>query len=127
VIRLGVIGNLSYDGLPAVLERLIALSPPLSITPVFEQELHEIVQHAEMLNDPSRIDALLTLGGDGTMLRGARLVAGRQIPVLGVNLGRLGFLTACAREDMELAIQRLAAGDYIVQKRMTLEAWTTRH
>jgi NAD+ kinase len=61
------------------------------------------------------------------MLRGARLVAGRQIPVLGVNLGRLGFLTACAREDMELALQRLTAGDYLVQKRMTLEAWTTRH
>lgn len=127
MIRLGVIGNLSYDGLPAVLERLIAVAPPLQITPVFEEELHSVVSRAEMLSDPSHIDALLTLGGDGTMLRGARLVAGRQIPVLGVNLGRLGFLTACAREDMELALERLAAGDYLVQKRMTLEAWTTRH
>ena len=127
MIRLGVIGNSSYDGLPAVLERLIALAPPLAIVPVFEAELHSLLGSAEMLSDPTRIDALLTLGGDGTMLRGARLVAGRQIPVLGVNLGRLGFLTACAREDMELAIERLAAGDYLVQKRMTLEAWTTRH
>jgi NAD+ kinase len=100
VIRLGVIGNLSYDGLPAVLEQLIALAPPLSIIPVFEHELHGIVSKAELLSDPSNIDALLTLGGDGTMLRGARLVAGRQIPVLGVNLGRLGFLTACARSTM---------------------------
>jgi len=127
VIRLGVIGNLTYDGLPAVLDALIALSPSLKIAPVFEPDLHQLTPRAEILADPSSIDALLTLGGDGTMLRGARLVAGRQIPVLGVNLGRLGFLTACAREDMELALQRLAAGDYLVQKRMTLEAWTSRH
>ena len=128
MIRLGVIGNLSYDGLPAVLERLIALAPPLhDHAGVRERAARHRRSNAEMLSDPSRIDALLTLGGDGTMLRGARLVAGRQIPVLGVNLGRLGFLTACAREDMELAIERLAAGDYLVQKRMTLEAWTTRH
>ena len=127
MIRLGVIGNLTYDGLQPVLDSLIALAPSLKITPVFEPDLHELVTRAEMLHDPSSIDALLTLGGDGTMLRGARLVAGRQIPVLGVNLGRLGFLTACAREDMELALERLAAGDYLVQKRMTLEAWTSRH
>jgi NAD+ kinase len=127
VIRLGVIGNLRYEGLPAVLESLIAIAPALRITPVFEPELRELTVAGELLDDPSRIDALLTLGGDGTMLRGARLVAGRQIPVLGVNLGRLGFLTACAREDMELALERLAAGDYLVQQRMTLEAWTTRH
>jgi len=127
VIRLGVIGNLTYDGLPAVLDALIALSPSLKIAPVFEPDLHQLTPRAEILADPSSIDALLTLGGDGTMLRGARLVAGRQIPVLGVNLGRLGFLTACAREDMQLALERLAAGDYLVQKRMTLEAWTTRH
>jgi NAD+ kinase len=127
VIRLGVIGNLRYDGMPAVLASLTALAPSLLITPVLEDELHEIARSGERLVDPSQIDALLTLGGDGTMLRGARLVAGRQIPVLGVNLGRLGFLTACAREEMEIALQRLAAGDYMVQKRMTLEAWTTRH
>ena len=127
MIRLGVIGNLTYDGLPAVLDALIALSPSLKIAPVFEPDLHQLTPRAEILADPSSIDALLTLGGDGTMLRGARLVAGRQIPVLGVNLGRLGFLTACAREDMQLALERLAAGDYLVQKRMTLEAWTTRH
>jgi len=75
VIRLGVIGNLSYDGLPAVLERLLTLAPPLHITPVFETELHAVLSNAELLSDPSHIDALLTLGGDGTMLRGARLVA----------------------------------------------------
>ena len=90
MIRLGVIGNLSYDGLPAVLARLIAIAPPLSITPVFEQELHDLVNDAEMLNDPSRIDALLTLGGDGTMLRGARLVAN----VLRYYLTRSGPMTA---------------------------------
>ncbi len=127
MIRLGVIGNLRYEGLPAVLTSLSALAPSLAITPVFEDELYQIAQNGERLADPSEIDALLTLGGDGTMLRGARLVAGRQIPVLGVNLGRLGFLTACAREEMELALQRLAAGDYLVQTRMTLEAWTSRH
>lgn len=126
MIRLGVVGNRRYEGLPDVLRALMRRAPELGITLAFEAELHEAAA-GERLADAGHIDALLTLGGDGTMLRGARLLAGRQIPILGVNLGRLGFLTACAGSELEVALERLAAGDYIVQARMALDARTSRH
>ncbi len=125
--RIGVVGNRRYEGLAEVLQTLQRRAPELGMTLVYEEEIHEVARDGELLVDPTRIDALLTLGGDGTMLRGARLVAGRQIPILGVNLGRLGFLTACAGEDLELALEQFAAGEYTVQPRMALEARTPRH
>lgn len=124
--RLGVVGNARYERLREVLRTLDRMAPELGLTLVFEEDLECVPEGAERLGDASRVDALLTLGGDGTMLRGARLVAGRQIPILGVNLGRLGFLTACAGTDLEHALERFAAGDYTVQQRMALEARTSR-
>jgi NAD+ kinase len=126
VIRVGVIGNRRYEGLPEVLRTLTDRAPELGMTLVFEDELYDVARCGERMVDPAHIDALLTLGGDGTMLRGARLVAGRQIPILGVNLGRLGFLTACGGEELEQSLERFASGDYQVQSRMALEARTSR-
>jgi NAD+ kinase len=74
---------------------------------------------------PAEVDALLTLGGDGTLLRAARLVPERAVPILGVNLGRLGFLTCCPASQFEEALRRLASGDYVVEARMTLDARVT--
>ena len=124
--RIGVIGNRRYERLEEVLRTLQHLAPALGMTLVYEDDLLAAGGDGEALEDPARIDALLTLGGDGTMLRGARLVAGRQIPILGVNLGRLGFLTACAGHELEAALERFASGDYTVQHRMALEARTSR-
>jgi NAD+ kinase len=64
----------------------------------------------------------MTLGGDGTMLRGARLLGGREAPILGVNLGRLGFLTTCGQDQLDNALDRFASGDYLAEMRMQLEA-----
>jgi len=108
VTRLGVVGNRRYERLHDVLLTLKRRGPDLGMTLLYEDELLEAGADGELLEDPTRIDALLTLGGDGTMLRGARLVAGRQIPILGVNLGRLGFLTACAGDELESALERFA-------------------
>ena len=67
-------------------------------------------------------DLLITLGGDGTLLRGARKVTGRDIPVLGINLGHLGFLTSSSGSDLANAFQRLRDGDFTLDHRTTLEA-----
>jgi NAD+ kinase len=64
---------------------------------------------------------LVTLGGDGTFLYGARLAAPRGIPVVGVNRGRLGFLNDVEIEALPEAISRFAAGDYTTQRRSMLE------
>ena len=66
-------------------------------------------------------DLLLVLGGDGTMIATARLVGGRGTPVLGVNLGTLGYLTEFAVEDVIPALEYVTHGNYEVEKRMMLD------
>jgi NAD+ kinase len=121
-MRLGVVGHRGYDGLADVLRRLTALQASLALEFAFEPNLHDLADGHARLDEPDDIDALLTLGGDGTLLRGARLLAGRQVPILGVNLGRLGFLTTCGIEDLETATTKLASGDFRAEARMALEA-----
>ena len=121
-MRVGVVGNRDYDGLSDVLATLRRLAPELQLELAFEQDLHELLDGADLLDGPESVDALLTLGGDGTMLRGARYLAGRGIPLVGVNLGRLGFLTSCGRDEMEEALRMFAGGSYVAEPRMALQA-----
>lgn len=121
-MRVGVIGHTGYDELPDILRRLLRLGPELGLKLEFEQELHTVAAAGERLDDPSSIDALLTLGGDGTLLRGARLLAGAPVPIIGINLGRLGFLTTCGAEEMERALRLLATNEYVAEARMALRA-----
>ena len=121
-MRVGVIGHKGYDELPGMLQTLFRAGPALGVQLHFEPALREIAKVGDTLDDLSEIDALVTLGGDGTLLRGARLLAGKQIPILGINLGRLGFLTSCGAEDAAEGLRLLATGDYVAEARMTLAA-----
>jgi NAD+ kinase len=67
-------------------------------------------------------DVVLALGGDGTMLGGLRLAAPRGVPVLGANLGRLGYLTEIDGEHLEQGLEALSAGAYAVEERFMLRA-----
>jgi NAD+ kinase len=67
------------------------------------------------------VDLAVSLGGDGTMLRTVALASVHGFPVLGVNLGRLGYLTEIEPDGLEHALERFLAGDYGVEERMTLE------
>ena len=67
-------------------------------------------------------DLILALGGDGTLLHAARRAAPLGVPVLGVNLGRLGFLAEVEASELPSMLQRLAKGAYSVEERMMLEA-----
>ena len=69
----------------------------------------------------SRIDLVVVLGGDGTFLYGARLVGGSGVPILGVNLGWLGFLTEVKLEEMYPAFERVLSGQYQLEERVLLE------
>jgi NAD+ kinase len=122
VIRVGVIGNREYSGLSAVLERLHRVAPSLDLALFVERNLPD-AGSAGVLTDAGGIDALVTLGGDGTLLRGARFLAGRETPIVGINLGRLGFLTTCGVDEMEDGLRRFVSGDYRADPRMALEAF----
>ena len=119
--RLGVIGHRGYAHLTEVLRRLEQVAPGLDLQLAFEPELHELAGGA-VLTSPDEIDALLTLGGDGTLLRGARFLQGYALPILGVNLGRLGFLTTCSAGEMEMALDAFSRGEFRAEARMTLDA-----
>ncbi len=71
------------------------------------------------------IEFAVSLGGDGTMLRTVELVLAARVPVLGVNLGRMGYLTAVEPAGMERAFEMMLAGDYLVEERMALEVEIT--
>ncbi|HLS92762.1 MAG TPA: NAD kinase [Microbacterium sp.] len=66
------------------------------------------------------IDVAIVLGGDGTILRAAELVRDGTAPVLGINMGHVGFLAEIERDDMDEAVHRVLAGDYGVEERLTL-------
>jgi len=69
----------------------------------------------------ARADLIISLGGDGTLLNIAPLVERPEVPILGVNLGGLGFITEVAVDELEAVLSKTLDGDYEVEKRMTLE------
>lgn len=74
-----------------------------------------------------KLDVIIALGGDGTLLRIARLAASYDLPILGVNLGRLGFLAEVNPEQWRPALRQLLAGDYWVERRLMLRVETRRN
>ncbi len=68
-----------------------------------------------------KADLIISLGGDGTLLNIAPLVERPEVPILGVNLGALGFITEVAVDELEPVLSKTLSGDYEVEKRMTLE------
>jgi len=83
------------------------------------------ISHAAVLDrdcDLSEIELALVLGGDGTILRSAEIVRGAELPLLGVNLGHVGFLAEAEREELREVVRRVMARDYLVEERMAIDA-----
>jgi len=73
-----------------------------------------------------RVELFIVLGGDGTILHTARLLDGRNIPILGFNLGGLGFLTAVKKDELFPSLERAVSGEFEVEERMRLSVSVTR-
>jgi NAD+ kinase len=76
----------------------------------------------QLVDDGDSPDLCIVLGGDGTMLRALKRYLGAEVPVLGVNFGRVGFLTTVAADELEAGLARAFAGDFEVVELPTLEA-----
>jgi NAD+ kinase len=72
-------------------------------------------------------DLAVVVGGDGTLLAAARLLANRQVPIVAINCGGLGFLTEVTREEMYPALERVLAGELEIEERMMMDIHVTRN
>ncbi|WP_298989137.1 NAD kinase [uncultured Pseudokineococcus sp.] len=104
---------------PVMLAEEVGDIPGVGDVPVLDpDELEDsVVSGAEMV---------VVLGGDGTILRAAELVRHRPVPLLGVNLGHVGFLAESERDDLARTVDRIAARDYVVEERLTLDVRVLR-
>lgn len=123
--RLGIIVNTQRPNSADVLGRVEAWAKTHG-WPVVAVEAINAVRTQDFPSIPSerfagKVDLLLSLGGDGTILTAARAVAGLDIPLLGINLGTLGFLTVAPPEEAEAALDRLASGEFFVEERFMLD------
>jgi len=103
------------------LRRVEAAAAKAGVELVFPQDevsKHEIHETPHELADA---ELVVVLGGDGTMLRSLRRLLGTGIPAVGVNFGRVGFLTAISERDLDTELPRVFAGDYRVIELPTLE------
>jgi NAD+ kinase len=89
---------------------------------------HQITGYQTITRDEIGLyaDLAIVIGGDGTMLSVARLLAPYRVPMIGVNQGRLGFMTDISMPDMEPVILRMLAGEYMPESRMLLQATVQR-
>jgi NAD+ kinase len=125
MMRIGVIGHQGYQGLPEILEMLASEAPRLDLELSYEPNLTRSATGGGTLANANGLDALISLGGDGTLLRAARFLDGADVPIMGVNLGKLGFLTSCRGKDFAKMLPRLSKGQYQTDSRMMLEASPT--
>ncbi len=122
-MNVGLVGNRRYRQIERILTTMAAEAPKLDARLYLEPELASLVpgQAASTLKGAA-LDVLVSLGGDGTLLRGARLACERGIPVLGVNLGHVGFLATADPDTATEMLRRVVRGEYTVESRLALAA-----
>ena len=125
--RIGLIGNFEKSSSRAVVTEAAALiSQANRVVAADEATARMAGLKCEVFPNSAalaaQVDLLLVFGGDGTMLRVVRETDESDAPVLGINVGRLGFLTAVSSRDLASAVERLWAGEFVIETRPLIEA-----
>ena len=124
--HIGIVGLIDSDSIAQTLERLVRLLSAQQIDFTLEQSLESLVPHLqvsyaslEQLGQQS--DLAIVIGGDGTLLGAARTMALYQVPVLGINRGRLGFLTDIMPDELDTRVLEVLQGQYYAEQRFLLK------
>ena len=122
-MRLGLVGSPGYPELGAIVGRVRVMADELGVQLYGDEVIQDAAgrEYSGLHDHLADLDAILTLGGDGTLLRGARAAGPHGVPVLGCNLGKLGFLTAGPMDRLEEMIRLLNSGDCVEEERLALE------
>jgi len=114
-MKIGFAGNLEKEGIAELLNRLMRQAEAQNAVALM------LCSAQDVRSAQTKPDLLVVVGGDGTLLRFAAAAAERKIPILGVNLGRIGFLSEITAEQFSESIQRIQAGEGMMEERMMLE------
>ncbi len=131
-MKIGVIGNSIKESLPDAIEALLKLGSKYNLEFFFHDELSQLLKkkvgnallQKQYLPSSELVgvsDVIVAFGGDGTILSAARMVGKSDVPILGINLGKLGFLAEVSLEEMEAFIQDVTSGQHVIEERMMLK------
>jgi len=121
--RIAVVAKPAGTDLRETLDRLVSWADSHGVELVAESDSIPPDGPSIAIFEPADgADVFVALGGDGTLLRAARMSAGSGTPVLGLNLGQLGFLTAAGGDQLEASLDLVHTGEYELDDRFTLEA-----
>lgn len=116
----GLVAPSSREEALALTRRILAILREADVRVLAEKKLLSLLPGTEMLRYGDQVDALVALGGDGTLLRCAQYAFACDAPLLGINMGRLGFLAETESEETEEALNMLLSGNYLTEERAVL-------
>ena len=132
-LRFAIFGNTYQPKKSVSVQKLLACLSQRQADVCVESEFYDFLTNGQRLplgnvqvieGHDFEADFVISMGGDGTFLRAASMVRGKQIPILGVNIGRLGFLADVNAQEIERTIQALYEGDYTVDTRAVIQVET---
>jgi NAD+ kinase len=130
--RIGIIGKFGDPGIAATLNELYRYLKNRGHSMVIDHQSAEFIEDDNTISSaidalPAHCDLIIAVGGDGTFLSAARAAADFEKPLLGVNLGRLGFLTDISPEQLYSRLEQILLGHFKTEKRWMLEAIIIRN
>mgnify|MGYP001230155049 FL=1 len=129
--RIGLVGRPNHSGVVDSLSRLFAFLSEKDVEIVLDDVTAGLIENPDV-NEctreelSSRCDLVIVVGGDGSMLNVAKFIASDQVPVIGINRGKLGFLTDVLPNEIETNIANVLNGNYSVEKRFLLDVVARR-
>jgi len=124
---IGLVGRPGHDGVLDTLRRLLAILAERKLAVVLDTDTARLLKEHDLPNysraELSKFcDVVMVVGGDGTMLNVAKYIASSKIPVIGINRGRLGFLTDILPGELEARITEVLSDKFVVESRFLLDA-----
>lgn len=130
-LRFALFGNVFQAKKSASVQKLLCLLEERQASLQIDADFHRFLTHDLQIDVPatSRVvtdddfdaDILISMGGDGTFLEAARRVGNKGIPIVGVNMGRLGFLADVSPDELTTTIEQIYAGHYTLEERCVLQ------
>ncbi len=128
--RVGIIAKVHTPGIREILKELNQWLSERQVQIFFDRGTGQLVDQPLEVHPkakiPSLVDLIIVLGGDGTLLSVARIVGEKEVPILGVNLGSLGFLTEVTLDEMYTSLEHVYEGEFMTSQRILIVAHVSR-